>query len=234
LNKTAAVIRHIHFEDLGTFGAALLNASYAIRYVDIGRDAIVEADLVAADLLIVLGGPIGVYETAEYPFLEDELRLLRARLKTDRPTFGICLGAQLMAAALGAKVYPSGVKEIGFSRLSLTAAGQESPLRHLAGTDVLHWHGDTFDIPDGALHLAETPLCRNQAFSLGTNVMGVQFHPEVDPAMGLEPWLVGHAAELSSAGISPAKLRNDAPSMTSLAPAGRSFFDAWLRGLSPR
>src|SRR5439155_9232464 len=125
-------------------------------------------------------------------------------------TFGICLGAQLAARALGARVYPSGVKEIGWGPVDLTDVAASTPLRHLAQTPVLHWHGDTFDLPHAAVCLASTSMCHIQAFSLGSNILCVQFHPEVDPTAGIESWLVGHAAELAGAGIDPRDLRDGA------------------------
>ena len=199
--KTAAIIRHVHFEDLGTFAEPLARAGYEVKYYDIGAHALPARDPAATDLLIVLGAPIGVYEEDKYPFLREEIDLLTARLGAGRPMLGICLGAQLIARVLGAKVYPSGVKEIGWRPVDLTEAASTTPLRHLANTSVLHWHGDIFDLPRGAEHLASTAICRNQAFCVGSNILAVQFHPEADPTAGIEPWLIGHAAELASAGI---------------------------------
>ena len=230
--KTAAVIRHVHFEDLGSFAGPLSRAGYEVRYHDIGRHGL--PDPIAPDLLIVLGAPVGVYEDDKYPFLRDEIGHLAARLAADRPTLGICLGAQLIARALGAKVYPSGVKEIGWGPVDLTEAASPTPLRHLAHTPVLHWHGDTFDLPQGATHLASTALCRNQAFAAGSNILGLQFHPEADPAAGIEPWLVGHAAELASAGIDPCALRDGARALGPSLPAkAQAMWTEWLNGLRP-
>lgn len=230
--KTAAVIRHVHFEDLGSFAGPLARAGYEIRYHDIGRQGL--PDPLAPDLLIVLGAPVGVYEEGKYPFLRDEITLLVARLGAGRPTFGICLGAQLIARALGAKVYPSGVKEIGWGPVDLTHTASATPLRHLAETPVLHWHGDTFDLPQSAVHLASTALCRHQAFGVGPNIFGLQFHPEVDPAAGIEPWLIGHAAELGSAGIDPCALRDGAKALGPALPAkAQAMLTEWLNGLRP-
>src|SRR5262249_57807158 len=122
-----------------------------------------------AEVLIVLGGPIGVYQEQDYPFLTDELRVLERRLAADLPTLGICLGAQLMARALGAKVYAGPRKEIGWSPLHLSAAGRRSCLAPLAKRQaaVLHWHGDTFDLPAGATHLASTPDYPHPALACG-------------------------------------------------------------------
>ena len=162
------------------------------------------------DLLIVLGGAIGVYERDAYPFVDDEIALIRARLAAKRPTLGICLGAQLMAAALGAKVYPgSQGKEIGWAPVE---AGKDAALYPafvclLAQSRYfLHWHGDTFELPPHARHLATTPRYPNQAFAIENYALGLQFHPEVT-ARGLERWYVGNACELANAKIDVARLR---------------------------
>jgi len=121
-----------------------------------------------------------------------------------------------------------GVKEIGFGALELTDAGKASALAGLAGVPVLHWHGDRFEIPPGALRLAATPACANQAFALGATVLGLQFHLEADSAR-IERWLVGHASELAQAGIDPRSLREQARlAGTSLAAASTAVFHAWL------
>lgn len=229
--KTVAVIRHVHFEDLGTFEAVLTAFGYRIHYYDIGMNALWTLDAAAPDLMVVLGGPIGVYETEAYPFLKEERQLIEKRLASGRPTLGICLGAQMIAAALGAKVVPMGHKEIGFSSLSLTDAGRVGPLRHLEGIPVLHWHGDAFDMPEGATSLATTALCATQGFAIGPDVLGLQFHPEVDACAGIERWLIGHAAELASARIDPCALRAEAMKHgPALREAARKTFTEWLQG----
>jgi GMP synthase (glutamine-hydrolysing) len=203
------VIRHVAFEDLGTLAIALDQHHYQITTIEAGRDPICPMITRQPDLLIVLGGPIGAYEEADYPFLTDELKWLESRFQADLPVLGICLGAQLMARALGAAVYPSGSKELGWAPVTLTAAGQQSALKALdpGQTEVLHWHGDTFDLPSGATRLASTALCPNQAFFWGGNSLGLQFHPEVTAA-GLERWWIGHALEIAGTpGITVAQLR---------------------------
>ena len=152
--------------------------------------------MAAADLLVVLGGPIGAYEEELYPFLADELRVIERRLAAGRPVLGICLGSQLMARALGARVYPGTGKEIGWAPLQLTAAGRDSCLAPLGGgAPVLHWHGDTFDLPKGASLLASTPRYKNQAFAWQRHGLALQCHIEATAA-GLERWYIGHACEI--------------------------------------
>ncbi|HVY12556.1 MAG TPA: glutamine amidotransferase, partial [Alphaproteobacteria bacterium] len=191
--RTLTAIRHVHFEDLGAFAAVFQEAGFSIRILDAGADDL-RLDPLGADILVVLGAPIGVYQTREYPFLIDEINLLEKRMAAELPTLGFCLGAQLMARALGAKVYPGPAKEIGWGALTLTDAGSKSPLHHLKDVPVLHWHGDTFDLPKNAELLASTAICKNQAFSLGPNILGFQCHPEAD-GRGIERWLIGHACE---------------------------------------
>jgi GMP synthase (glutamine-hydrolysing) len=125
--KTAAVIRHVHFEDLGTFEEPLTRAGYEFQYYDAGVHGLPATDPASTDLLIILGAPVGVYDEDKYPFLRDEIDLLTIRLKADRPAFGICLGAQLIARALGAKVYPSAIKEIGWGTHRFGGCGQHYP-----------------------------------------------------------------------------------------------------------
>lgn len=229
--KEAVAIRHVAFEDLGVFEAVLADRGYDVRYVDAGV-----ADLAAAadaELLIVLGGPIGVYEEPIYPFLTDEIRIVEQRLKSGRPMIGICLGAQLIARAAGERVYPGKQKEIGFIPVTLTAEGEASPLAALtdAGLMALHWHGDTFDLPKGATRLASTPITANQAFSLGGNVLALQFHMEADPRT-LETWLIGHTGELGASKIDIPRLRAEIASTgPKVAAAGAKSFDLWLDGL---
>ncbi len=229
--RIVRAIRHIGFEDLGSFATPLKEAGYDIEYIDVAEHPLASLDPLGSDLLVVLGGPIGVYDHDAYPVVTDEIRLLRARLAAERPTLGICLGAQLMAAALGARVYPGPAKEIGWSALDLSDAAAPNPLSGLREVPVLHWHGDTFDLPEGSTLLASTPLCTNQAFSRGPNVLGLQFHPEVVGAR-FEHWLLGHANELNTAGINPVTLRRDAQLHAGdLEKAGAAMLASWLSRL---
>ncbi|MTH78376.1 glutamine amidotransferase [Paracoccus aestuariivivens] len=231
--KTALAIRHVHFEDLGSFAAPLAEHGYNLRYTTVGDAGFPDFDPLGPDLLIVLGGPVGVYETSAYPFLIDERDRIAARLAQDLPTLGICLGAQLIAAALGSRVFPAGLREIGFAPVRLTEAGRAGPLCHLEDVPVLHWHGDTYDLPDGAVNLASTVQVRQQAFALGPRILGLQFHPEAETGQSFERWLVGHAHEIASAGIDPAALRADATRHGgALTDAARRMFAQWLDDLA--
>jgi GMP synthase (glutamine-hydrolysing) len=230
---TAIAIRHVAFEDLDAFAPVLAARGYKVSYRDAPIDDLASADIADCDLLVVLGGPIGAYEEDRYPFLKSEIGAIEKRLTSAKPVLGICLGAQLMARALGAKVYAAGFKEIGWAGLGLSAGGRTSPLAKLApGTRVLHWHGDTFDLPSGAMHLASTPRTPNQAFAVGRHALALQFHLEVT-AGGLERWLVGHAVEISATPrVTVPRLRADAAKFAAeTVPQGRAALDSWLDGL---
>lgn len=136
------------------------------------------------DWLIVMGGPMGVYDTAQYPWLDNEKDFIRQCINEKKLVTGICLGAQLIAAALGAAVYPHTSKEIGWYPVHLTEAGKaDSIFSELPDTfTVLHWHGDTFDLPKGATLLSSSSICRNQAFLFEEKTLGLQFHFEATPA----------------------------------------------------
>ncbi|HEV2780893.1 MAG TPA: glutamine amidotransferase [Actinophytocola sp.] len=227
--REVIAVRHVAFEDLGLFEEVLTERGFRVRYVDVARDHLLQ-QLRESDpsLLVLLGGPVSAYEDESYPFLKAEKALVRDRVARRRPLLGICLGAQVIASALGARVYPARPKEIGWAPVQLTEAGAGSPLGELTGP-VLHWHGDTFDLPEGAIHLASTPAYRNQAFALGPHVLGVQFHPEVS-SDAQEPWLVGHAHEIAhTPGVTAIGLRAAAREQAGIPRRqGRLFFGRWL------
>jgi GMP synthase (glutamine-hydrolysing) len=232
----AIAIRHVAFEDLGSIAELLKQRGWAIAYRDAAVDDLAGADLAAADLLIVLGGPIGAYDDELYPFLRDELRVIEQRLNAGRPVLGICLGGQLMARALGARVYPGTGKELGWSPLTLTDVGASSCLAAFADrTPVLHWHGDTFDLPAGAAHLASTERYRHQAFAWQQHGLALQFHIEVSAA-GLERWYIGHACEIAATPrISVPVLRAEAEHWAPLlARRATQCLDTWLDQLPAR
>ncbi|NEO51787.1 MAG: glutamine amidotransferase [Okeania sp. SIO3B5] len=229
--KNAIVIRHIAFENLGSLHAILKEKGYAIEYLEAAPGFLDKINPLTPDLVIILGGPIGADDEQDYPFVSDELDLLKQRLANNKPTLGICLGAQLMARALGGKVYQGNGKEIGWFPIQLTKFGQSSPLQYLAPeeTAVLHWHGDTFDLPEGAVHLAASAAYQNQAFAWGKSALALQFHPEVTTS-GLEHWFIGHACEIAATpDVNVSKLRlNTGKYSQKLETQAKLFWQAWL------
>jgi len=195
------VLQHVAHELLGTLDPLLRSYGFRIRYVNFSREPEAQPDIRGYHGLVVLGGPMSADQTDQHPHLATELRLLRDALDADIPVLGICLGAQLLARALGAGVRANHAKEIGWYSLSPTEAGQSDPLlRHLADSQqAFQWHGDTFEIPADAVHLATSPDCENQAFRYGDRAYGFQFHLEVDSPM-IHRWLEvpGHRAEIEA------------------------------------
>jgi GMP synthase-like glutamine amidotransferase len=171
----------------------------------------VPTDVAPDELLVVMGGPMGVgdADSPEYPFLTPEIHLLRRLIARDAPVLGICLGSQLLAAAAGARVYPNErigpdglpqpAREVGWSPVDFLGVEREPALAGLRPRELmLHWHGDTFDLPAGAVHLASSPVCRHQAFRLGTRQFGLQFHCEVE-AQTIALWVREDAAYIEGA-----------------------------------
>lgn len=225
----ALVIRHKVYEGLAGFRAPIAKAGYAIETIDVTDPGFATADFATPDLLVVMGGPMGVYERAEHPWIEGEVTRLAARLEAGLPTLGICLGAQLIAAALGAEVSAGPTKEVGFAPVTLTDAGAVSPLRHLSGVPVLHWHGDSFTLPDGVELLASTPAYRNQAFRRGTALLALQFHPEIGDDPQFEDWLDGSEDYVAQAGLTIAELRAQHEALGPVAAAaGKAMVAEWL------
>ena len=186
----------------------LAESGYAIRYVDAPTADFATLAKNKWDLLVVLGGPIGVNDGVDYPFITSELKFVEARLKSKEPLLGICLGSQFIARALGASVRRGKAVELGWKPLTLTEAGKASPIKHLT-SPVLHWHGEIFDLPVGAVCLASTDLTPCQGFSYGKTALAMQFHPEVT-ARGLEQWYVGNVGDIRGTGLAVAELRRSA------------------------
>jgi len=232
---TVSVLRHVSFEDLGILEDLFAIRKWKVTYIEAPVADWKKIDVQKADLLVVLGGPIGVYEEHDYPFLTPEIAAIKKRLEAGKPTLGLCLGSQLIARALGADVYPASEKEIGWGPLLLTAAGQAGPMRHLAAehTFAFHWHGDTFDLPEGATLLAGTEVCLHQAFSCGASTLALQFHAEVKQH-DLEKWFVGHAVEIAKTkGVNVQMLRGDTARYgAGLEHQGKLLFNEWLDSLN--
>ena len=191
------VFQHSPREPLGVFDPMLRNAGFRIRYVNFSRQPDQRPDVSRYNGLVVLGGPMNVDQADRFPHLTTEIAAIRDALARGIPILGICLGAQLLAAALGANVRPNSVREIGWYPLHPTGAAREDPLcRHLGDHQhVFQWHAYTFDLPPGAVHLASTPACPNQAFRFGDRAYGLQFHLEADEHL-IQRWL--HVPEYRS------------------------------------
>lgn len=227
----AVALRHVAYEDLGLLEPWLVWRGWQVRYVDLGLDELGGWDALAPDLLVVLGGPLGAEDDADFPFLAGEVEIIRARIAAGRPTLGICLGAQLMARALGSRVRPMGAKELGYFPLELTPAAAATPIARIGAQPVLHWHGDFFELPDGVHSLARTPLCPNQAFMAGEHAMAWQFHLEVAPSR-LERWLIGNIDEIRRCGLRPDELRRQARTHEAgLQRAAAAVMQAWFERL---
>jgi GMP synthase (glutamine-hydrolysing) len=197
------VLQHIACEGPAAIGEALHRRGLTLRIVRADAGEPVPATLATYSALIVMGGPMGVYEADRYPHLRDELRVIEEALRRDRPVLGVCLGSQLLAAALGARVHPSGGKEIGWFPVELSEAAAsdtlfgDAPRRFTA----LHWHGDVFDLPEGAVPLASSAATERQAFRYGDRAFGILFHLELARPQ-LEEWVVAFADEMAAANVS--------------------------------
>jgi GMP synthase (glutamine-hydrolysing) len=184
------VCQHVPFEILGTLNPLFKSSGFRIRYVNFGRQPDAKPSLDGYHGLVILGGPMNAHQVRRYPHLTTEIHLIQEAVERGMPVLGICLGAQLIARALGAEVTGNQTKEIGWYEVSPTGEGKHDPLlRHFGESEtIFQWHGDTFGVPREALRLASSPACSNQAFRFRTNVYGLQFHLEVDERM-IERWL---------------------------------------------
>lgn len=198
------VFQHVAAEPLGTLHARIRARGHRIRFHNFQRDPSAQPNVDRYHGLIVLGGPMNVEDQHRHPHLKTELLAIEAALRQGKPVLGICLGAQLLAHVLGARVERHARHEIGWYDLVTTAPGRADPVLGALGerAPVFQWHGCTYDLPAGAVQLARTESCEQQAFRFGTNAYGFQFHLEADTAM-IERWLAlpAYRDELAAAGI---------------------------------
>lgn len=201
------IVQHEPGEGPGLLGRALDDAGITRRLVRTFAGEPVPRTLGDAAGLVVLGGSMAVYEQERHPHLGHELELLRDALRRKRPILGLCLGSQLLAAALGGTVAKAKAKELGWYRVRLAPAAADDALLSGAPPDFVafHWHGDACPLPPGAVQLASSTLTRCQAFRAGTNAWGFQFHPEVDEEI-IGAMVSGGADELASEGVDGAQL----------------------------
>ena len=231
-NKRALIVRHVPREGLAGYCAPLEAAGYAIERLDVGDPAFGSADFLGPDLVILMGGPMGVYERSQHPWIAHEIERVAERLDHDLPTLGVCLGAQVIAAALGSDVYAGPAKEIGFAPLALTGTGRAAPTSHLDGVPVLHWHGDTFDLPNGTELLASTEKFERQAFRRGDTLLALQFHAEMGIDPRIEEWIAESPDTLDTLGLSAEAMRHQyAVHGPRAARAGQDMIGAWLTRL---
>jgi GMP synthase-like glutamine amidotransferase len=194
--RRAIILQHLDREGPGFIADLCQQRGLGVNTVRLDRGASVPAALEIGDVLVVMGGSMGVADIADarYPFLAREVELLRRVLAKKQPVLGVCLGAQLLAHAAGSRVYPNqrpdalGVlrpwREVGFGEVTLLGSDHEPSLVGLPErVPVLHWHGDTFDLPVGSVRLAQNDVCANQAFRIGRHAFGLQFHVETDAAL---------------------------------------------------
>ena len=188
--------QHVPFEGLGNIEDWISAKRHSLSSTRFYNKE-VPPNLDDIDWLIVMGGPMGAYDENVYPWLAAEKRFIGQAINRGLKVLGICLGAQLIAAALGAKVYPNAHKEIGWFPINITEEGHTSALFRGLPAEILvfHWHGDTFDLPSGAKHLAETIACKNQAFSYKNHVLALQFHLDVKKD-NIEEWMQNGTNEL--------------------------------------
>jgi GMP synthase (glutamine-hydrolysing) len=231
--KTALIIRHVPYEGVAGFRAPIEAAGYDLDRIDVADPAFASVDLCEPDLLIMMGGPMGVYEQDRHPWIGCQLRRLRQRLAADRPTIGVCFGSQMIAAALGADVYAGPRQEVGFHTVQVHEKALASPLRHIVDVPVLHWHGDTFTLPEGVELLASSSVYQHQAFRRGANLLALQFHAEMGEDERVHEWVRQWPQSLVEAGHDEASFRatHDALGPGAVA-AGRRMIAEWLEGLA--
>jgi GMP synthase (glutamine-hydrolysing) len=223
------VVRHEPFEHLGRFAEILTQKNIPFFYRDLGEPSALGAGALDAGALdtcqgvIIMGGPQSANDSL--PGLVAELKLIERVVAAGTPVLGICLGAQLIAKALGARVYRNPEKEIGWAPVCFTEAAAHDPVFGgvASPSTFFHWHGETFDLPAGAQWLAYSDKCRHQAYRFGTNVYGVQFHPEITPEM-----IVDWSAQPANCGDVESLEAAIDPHAADTAPLARRMLEGWL------
>jgi len=230
--KRALIIHHVPEEGLAGYRQPLEAAGYELDRIDVSDPVFPTVDLHAPDLLILMGGPMAVYELDRHPWMRGLLQRLGRRLEADRPTLGVCLGAQMIAAALGAHVRQGPRPELGFHPVEVHVDGRNEALRHLVDVPVLHWHRDTFTLPDGADLLASSPLYAHQAFRRGPNLLALQFHAEMGEDERYHQWIDKWPEAVRASGKTASDLHAEQHIHGRRAvAAGRAMLAQWLATL---
>ncbi len=225
----ALILTHEPNEGPASFGDVLKARGFKQEIIFTPEDDLSALDM-NADLVLIMGGPMGVYEANKYPYLTKEIEFIKARITANRPLLGVCLGAQLMAAALGANVYKGKTgQEIGWFDIKINDAGKKTPVSVLDGM-MFHWHGDTFDLPNGATLLATSEKYAHQIFSYGDKALALQCHPEVK-ADELEGWYTAFAGQINEDKIKKLRLETQKNIVTLNAKA-KIFFESWLESIN--
>ena len=230
MSKVALVLQHDETIHLGNLLPVLTDRGFDIQILD-ARNADFATLTVDPALVVVLGNDSGVYERDVLPYIAAEEAWLAERLAAEQPTLGVCFGAQIMASALGERVYKGDSTQIGFREVVPTEAGSTSPVRHFAGVPVMEWHGDTFDLPVGATRLAGSSDYANEAFGLGSWGLAVQFHPETTEDMHVR-WLADGRESVVALGIDPETLAAERDAHTAaMEIASHAMLNEFLDGL---
>lgn len=227
----ALILCHKSQLDSGIFKDILEERGFEIDLRLGYHDEVGGIDPAEHDLTLFMGGPMGVYQSDMFPYLNNEINYIEKRLAKEKPYLGVCLGAQLMAKALGSNVFrglPG--KEIGWHSIEVNEVGMKTPLRHLdvSKTKMMQWHGDTYDKPKDAILLASSEMYKNQAVSYGKNALALQCHPEINKG-NIEMWLATGFHELPAAGLNVSALRAQTlENVEKLNKQSRLFFNEWL------
>ena len=223
------VLQHTPSETLGTIENALRARGIGVHYIETRAGKPVPEEMEGKVGLIVMGGPMGVYEQAKYPFLHDEMRLIESALKIGRPVLGVCLGSQLLAATLGAEVKKGERKELGWHAVKLSEAAAQDPLFSGVPSEFcpFHWHGDVFALPKQAVALASSRQTPCQAFRYGQNAYGILFHLEVTREQ-IAQMLLDFADELREAGGEASEITEQIPRrLPVIEEIAGGVFDRW-------
>ncbi len=235
--KNIWMVVHEQAGDIGSYGLFLRQHGIEPTILVAKETDFSALDARTPDVVIVMGGPMGVYEAGMYPWMTPEIKFIERRIGADKPLLGVCLGSQMIAHALGSPVFKGEAgKEIGWTAVTMNEAGLRSPLRYFdrSQTLVSQWHGDTFDLPKGAVLLGSNDQYENQAYAYGDHVVATQFHPEMTAEV-FRRWMLDPANELPEVNLSRDYLNEGSRIYgPGLLNSNFQFFRSWLADVSPQ